>query len=344
MRHSGFVACGAVVVWMTSVAAAPNPADAGEAASSATRKWRRGRGATSTRARPARRIPRDCRRCGPGVAEQAATRSTGCARPGRLDPDALDWSARRPTAPRTALLVHRLRGGRAEAERSGKPIVLSLAGPLDEQLSCANSRYFGWCCTAIRRSPVAAEHAVLYWTSERPVPRDGGLRRRRGGRHGDRQQHPLPARPARRLVDAMPGCTRRSGSSLLQRRGAGKAVVVAERPRLRRQARDDHARRERQVLRIWWPSSSSAVGAGAPARAGRALPEPAAPGGDRDRRRGGRAGGVQVVAKRGPHRRGLSPLPRRSSPAIDALVSAALDRQLSPESRRLVCRGRRTRG
>ncbi|HEV8238048.1 MAG TPA: hypothetical protein VGS57_01615 [Thermoanaerobaculia bacterium] len=98
---------------------------------------------------------------------------------------------------------------RAEAERSGKPIVvLRLLGRLDEQLSCANSRYFR---LVLYSDPSIAgwlrEHAVLYWTSERPVPKvtvDFGDGRRLVGTVTGNSIHYM-LDPHGRIVDGMPG-------------------------------------------------------------------------------------------------------------------------------------------
>lgn len=62
---------------------------------------------------------------------------------------------------------------RQAAQRSGRPILaLRMLGRLDEDLSCANSRFFR---TALypdeRVASLLREHFVLLWTSERPVPR-----------------------------------------------------------------------------------------------------------------------------------------------------------------------------
>ncbi|HEX2834540.1 MAG TPA: hypothetical protein VHW00_16125 [Thermoanaerobaculia bacterium] len=62
---------------------------------------------------------------------------------------------------------------KAEAQRSGKPIIsLRLLGRLDEEVSCANSRFFR---TILYPDPSIAplmrEHFVLHWQSVRPVPK-----------------------------------------------------------------------------------------------------------------------------------------------------------------------------
>lgn len=60
----------------------------------------------------------------------------------------------------------------AEARRTGRPILsLHLLGRLDEELSCANSRFFR--TTLYPHPQVSAElreHFVLHWHSVRPVP------------------------------------------------------------------------------------------------------------------------------------------------------------------------------
>lgn len=66
-----------------------------------------------------------------------------------------------------------LGAAQAEAARTGKPILsLRLLGRLDEELSCANSRYFR---VVLYSDPRVAAHLresyVLHWSSERPAPR-----------------------------------------------------------------------------------------------------------------------------------------------------------------------------
>jgi len=62
---------------------------------------------------------------------------------------------------------------RAAAERSGRPILaLRMLGNLDDELSCANSRLFRTVLYANTEvSQLLREHFVLYWSSERPVPK-----------------------------------------------------------------------------------------------------------------------------------------------------------------------------
>jgi hypothetical protein len=66
-----------------------------------------------------------------------------------------------------------LEQAKGAARKSGKPILyLRLLGNLDDEVSCANSRFFR---TTLYSNPdIAAfmrEHFVLYWASERPVPK-----------------------------------------------------------------------------------------------------------------------------------------------------------------------------
>ena len=61
----------------------------------------------------------------------------------------------------------------AESRTTGKPILsLRLLGKLDEELSCANSRYFRTVLYANQTvSTALAAGYVLHWSSERPAPR-----------------------------------------------------------------------------------------------------------------------------------------------------------------------------
>jgi hypothetical protein len=62
---------------------------------------------------------------------------------------------------------------KSEAQRTGKPILsLRLLGNLDEELSCANSRFFRTTLYANKEvSDYLRDHFVLHWKSVRPVPR-----------------------------------------------------------------------------------------------------------------------------------------------------------------------------
>ncbi len=96
-----------------------------------------------------------------------------------------------------------------EAARTGRPILsLRLLGRLDEEFSCANSRFFR---TVLYADPRIArrlrERFVLHWESVRPVPRItidfGDGRTLQGTITGNSIHYVLDARG--RLVDALPG-------------------------------------------------------------------------------------------------------------------------------------------
>jgi hypothetical protein len=102
-----------------------------------------------------------------------------------------------------------LEAAQAEAARRKKPILaLRLLGRLDEDLSCANSRFFR---TALYSNKKVAEllrtHFVLLWTTERPVPRvtiDFGEGRALVGTvTGNSIHYVLDAEG--RVLDALPG-------------------------------------------------------------------------------------------------------------------------------------------
>jgi hypothetical protein len=98
---------------------------------------------------------------------------------------------------------------RAEAQRTGKPILsLRLLGRLDEEMSCANSRFFRAVLYANAKvSRLLRERYVLHWRSVRPVPKltidFGDGRTLRGTITGNSIHYVLD--PRGRLVDALPG-------------------------------------------------------------------------------------------------------------------------------------------
>ena len=97
----------------------------------------------------------------------------------------------------------------AAAQKSGRPILsLRLLGRLDEELSCANSRLFRLMLYANAHvSSFLRDNYVLYWSSERPVPRmtvdfgDGRVLRRT--LTGNSVHYVLDAKG--RIIDALPG-------------------------------------------------------------------------------------------------------------------------------------------
>jgi hypothetical protein len=98
---------------------------------------------------------------------------------------------------------------RAAALASGKPILsLRLLGRLDEEMSCANSRFFRTVLYPDRAvSRLLRERFVLHWQSVRPVPRltidFGDGRRLEGTITGNSIHYVLD--PQGRLIDAIPG-------------------------------------------------------------------------------------------------------------------------------------------
>ncbi len=102
-----------------------------------------------------------------------------------------------------------LASAREAAQRTGRPILsLRLLGRLDEELSCANSRFFRAVLYANESvSSVLRDRFVLYWQSERPVPKVtvdfGDGRRLEGTITGNSIHYVLDQNG--RLVDALPG-------------------------------------------------------------------------------------------------------------------------------------------
>ncbi|MEM9419111.1 MAG: hypothetical protein AAGA25_08710 [Planctomycetota bacterium] len=110
----------------------------------------------------------------------------------------------------SGLFWHRdLDAALAEAEASGRPILsLRLLGRLDDDLSCANSRFFR---TALYANQIIADylrdHYVLHWESVRPVPvmtiEFGDGRTLRRTITGNSFHYVLD--PQGRMVDVLPG-------------------------------------------------------------------------------------------------------------------------------------------
>ncbi len=102
-------------------------------------------------------------------AELPATANAGDPRAAALDA----ICAQRHCAASHLFWFTDLDAARAEARRTGRPILsLRLLGRLDEDASCANSRYFR---TLLYSDPAIADvlrsRFVLHWQSARPIPR-----------------------------------------------------------------------------------------------------------------------------------------------------------------------------
>ena len=140
-----------------------------------------------------------------------------------------------------------LEAARREAERGGRPILsLRLLGRLDEELSCANSRFFRLLLYSDPRVAAALrERFVLHWSSERPVPKVtvdyGDGRRLVGTVTGNSVHYLLDSRG--RLIDALPGLHTPHRFLAWVEEGARRAGVAAKLSdgELLARLRDDHA-------------------------------------------------------------------------------------------------------
>jgi hypothetical protein len=155
-----------------------------------------------------------------------AAHAGALASPNQLEPKvrrALDMVAGQRDAQVSRLFWHTdLEQAKAEAQKLGRPILsLRLLGRLDEEFSCANSRYFRTALYPNREiNEVLRDSFVLHWESVRPVPRvtidygDGPQART----HDHRQQRALRARArwptdrrAARIVWPETFCARTAG-------------------------------------------------------------------------------------------------------------------------------------
>ena len=98
---------------------------------------------------------------------------------------------------------------RAESRRTGRPILsLRLLGRLDEEMSCANSRFFRVVLYPDREvARLLSGRFVLHWSSERPAPRItidmGDGRRIERTITGNSVHYVID--PSGRVIDAIPG-------------------------------------------------------------------------------------------------------------------------------------------
>jgi hypothetical protein len=127
-----------------------------------------------------------------------------------------------------------LEQAKAAAAREGKPILsLRLLGNLDSEFSCANSRFFRtvlYADEAVSQGAARALRAALEVGAAGAEGDDRHGRRPHDLPDGHRQQHPLRAGRAGRVVDALPGLY-----------GAKAFLARARRRRARGTARVEYA-------------------------------------------------------------------------------------------------------
>jgi len=155
---------------------------------------------------------------------------------------------------------------RAAAQQSGKPILsLRLLGRLDEDLSCANSRFFRLTLYANQEiSRLLRERFILHWQSVRPAPRVtidfGDGRRLERTLTGNSIHYVLDSRG--RVVDALPGLYGPQAflHELIRAANvadqAGQAATAEARAAL---LRDYHTARL-QELAVMWPLDLARAG------------------------------------------------------------------------------------
>ena len=155
---------------------------------------------------------------------------------------------------------------RAAARLSGKPILsLRLLGRLDEELSCANSRFFRLTLYANQDiSRLLKEGFILHWQSVRPVPKVtidfGDGRRLERTLTGNSIHYVLDSRG--RVIDALPGLygPRAFARELMRAAGvadqAAQATTDDERTAL---LRDYHNTRLQELALGWASDLSRAV-------------------------------------------------------------------------------------
>jgi hypothetical protein len=173
--------------------------------------------AVSSDAGQAAAARRHLREAGPrGLEALLETHAAGLSQPRSLDDAherlhaAADAVAAQRHASSSGLYWYTdLEQAKSRARETGRPILsLRLLGRLDEELSCANSRFFRTVLYANREvSDVLRSRFVLHWSSERPAPRVtvdfGDGRRLETTLTGNSIHYVLDADG--RPVDALPG-------------------------------------------------------------------------------------------------------------------------------------------
>jgi hypothetical protein len=232
---------------------------------------------------------------------------------------------------------------RAAAAASGRPIlVLRLLGRLDEELSCANSRFFR---LVLYSDPAIAgwlrEHAVLYWSSERPVPKVtidyGDGRRLVGTVTGNSIHYLLDSRG--RLVDALPGlyAPHRFLAWLREEAALAGSWASLDDASFAARSREEHGRRQQavvdelvaQLVKYGWEKNAARAAWGE---------QPTPPAGPLSAAEVARLA-LSKSRVEAPMLTafGLPPEPPTASRAIDELtLTSEWQAELSPESRQLV--------
>jgi len=158
-----------------------------------------------------------------------------------------------------------LERAKAEARRSGKPILsLRLLGRLDEELSCANSRFFRTTLYANEKvSNYLRDHFILHWQSVRPVPHItidfGDGRRIERTITGNSIHYLLDANGE--MVDALPGLygPRAFLEELTRAEGVAKTVVNLPAAASRQMLERYHVQRL-AAINQQWASDLAAIG------------------------------------------------------------------------------------
>lgn len=154
---------------------------------------------------------------------------------------------------------------KAAAKESGRPILsLRLLGELDDELSCANSRFFRTALYPNREvNALLREGFVLHWSTERPAPvmtidfRDGRVVKRTVT--GNSLHYVLDAEG--RVVDAIPGLWGPAAfTRVVARAGEVARVTSTQRGATRVQALSAYHDGEVATLRRAWFADSARLG------------------------------------------------------------------------------------
>ena len=191
--------------------------------------------------------------------------------------DALDRVARQKDAWASGLYWYTdLVRAQAAAAAEGKPILsLRLLGNLDDEYSCANSRFFRTVLYADEKlSAYLRQNYILHWKSVRPVPRItidyGDGRKLQCTITGNSIHYVLDARG--RVIEAIPGLYGAPSFQAIVDRAAGLARALDRLPEARRKvALAGYHAEQASKIRRRWAADLKRVGAEVPAAKPRAL-------------------------------------------------------------------------